>query len=126
MTYHVTVTARNTISSHGPEQRVQGGRLLAEEVPGRVVSRRRLGDLLVGARLDGVDEVGELNCVLDEKDGDIVANNVKAASKSVGLPPYRPLDSSSSDEVTYFPSSVKLALVRNGITSHSAERTLTI
>jgi hypothetical protein len=37
------------------------------------LSLRHLG---VGLRLDGVNEVDELDCVLDEKDGDVVADDV--------------------------------------------------
>jgi hypothetical protein len=40
------------------------------------VRRGALRDLLVGAGLDGVDEVGEEDGVLDEEDGDVVADDV--------------------------------------------------
>ena len=70
---------RNSIARHGPEEGMQRRRLLAKEVPGAVVRRRRLGDLIVGPGLDGVDQIGELDGVLDEEDGDVVADNVKVA-----------------------------------------------
>lgn len=39
----------------------------------------RLGNLIVRARLDRVDEVGELDGILDEEDRDVVSNNIKVA-----------------------------------------------
>jgi hypothetical protein len=39
----------------------------------------RLGDLAVRLRLDGVDEIDELDSVLDEEDGDVVADYVCTA-----------------------------------------------
>lgn len=35
-----------------------------------------LGDLVVAARLDGVDQVGKEDRVLDEEDGDVVSNDI--------------------------------------------------
>lgn len=69
----------DSVSSHGPEEGVEGRRLLAEKVPGRVVGRGGLGNFVVGAGLDGMDEVGELDGVLDEEDGDVVADDVQVA-----------------------------------------------
>jgi hypothetical protein len=58
---------------------VHGGALLAEEVPGRVVSSGGLWNLIVWVRFDRVNQVWELYGVLDEEDGDIVADQVKVA-----------------------------------------------
>lgn len=75
-TYHVSEAARNTISCHGPEESVQTACLLAEEVPCRVVGRGSLRNLIVRRWFDRVDQVGELNCILDEEDWDVVADNI--------------------------------------------------
>ena len=75
-TYHMSIAPGNAEASHGPEQGMQGARLGAEEVPCRVMRRRCLGDFIVGARLDRMDEVGELDRILDKEDGDVVSDNV--------------------------------------------------
>lgn len=75
-TYHVAVASGDPVAGHGPEEGVHGTRLGAEKVPGRVVGGGRLGDLIVGTRLDRVDEIGESDGVLDEEDGDVVADNI--------------------------------------------------
>lgn len=66
----------DTVAGHGPEECMQGAGLLREEVPGRVVGGGGLGDFVVTAGLDGVDQVGEEDGVLDEEDGDVVSNQV--------------------------------------------------
>ena len=43
-----------------------------------------LGDLTIRGRLDGVDEVRELDSVLDEEDRNVVSDNVKVAL--IGVP----------------------------------------
>ena len=73
---NVSEGTRDTVTSHSPEQSVQRAGLLAEEVPGRVVRGSSLGDFIVPAGLDGVDQIGEENSVLDEEDGDVVSNEV--------------------------------------------------
>ena len=40
------------------------------------MGRRRLRDLPIRPRLDGVDEIRELDAILDEEDGDVVAHQV--------------------------------------------------
>lgn len=72
----VAKRARDTMAGHGPEQGVQGTGLLAEEVPSRVMGGSSLRDLIVTTRLDSVDEIREKNSVLDEEDGNVVANNI--------------------------------------------------
>ena len=73
---NVSEGTRDTVTSHSPEQSVQRAGLLAEEVPGRVVRGSSLGDFIVPAGLDGVDQIGEEDSVLDEEDGDVVSNKV--------------------------------------------------
>ena len=68
--------ARDTVSSHRPEKSMQSAGLLAEEVPGRVVSSRSLRDLTVTSGLDGVDQVRELDGILDEEHGDVVSHEI--------------------------------------------------
>lgn len=75
-THHVAETTRDAVTGHGPKQGVQGTRLLAKEVPGRVVGSGRLGNLTVGAWLDSVDQIREPNGILDEENRDIVSDNV--------------------------------------------------
>lgn len=79
----MTITARDAVAGHGPEESVHSAGLLAEEVPRRIVSGGRLGDLIVRAGLDRVDQVGEADGVLDKEDGDVVADNVKVSFVSV-------------------------------------------
>ena len=75
----MTEATGNAEASHGPEQGVQSARLGAEEVPRRVVRSGGLGNLIVRARLDRVDEIGELDGILDEEDGHVVSNDIKVA-----------------------------------------------
>jgi hypothetical protein len=44
-----------------------------------------LRDLAVRLGLDRVDEIRELNCVLNEEDRDVVANDVKVPLISVAI-----------------------------------------
>lgn len=53
--------------------------MVEDEIPEVVVSCLCLRDLVVGLGLAGVDKIGELHGVLDEEDGDVVANNVPVA-----------------------------------------------
>lgn len=75
-TVHVAEGPDDAVLSHGPEEGVEGARLLAEEVPSAVVSSCRLRNLAVRRRLDGVDQIREEDSVLDEEDRDVVADNV--------------------------------------------------
>uniref|UniRef100_A0A1Y1LA22 Uncharacterized protein n=1 Tax=Photinus pyralis TaxID=7054 RepID=A0A1Y1LA22_PHOPY len=52
---------------------------LGEEVPCRVVGSGRLWDLVVRSRLDRVNEIRELDCILDEENRDVIPDNVKVA-----------------------------------------------
>jgi hypothetical protein len=73
---HVSVGPHDAVASHGPEQCVQRAGLLAKEVPGGIMCRCSLRDLAIWVGFDGVDEVREFYGVLDEEDGDIIANNI--------------------------------------------------
>lgn len=67
---------RNAMPRHSPEQCVHRAWLLAEEVPGRVMSSGSLRDLVVTSGLDGVDQIGEEDSILDEEYRDIVSNDI--------------------------------------------------
>jgi hypothetical protein len=54
-------------------------RLETDVVPEVVVRALALRHLVVRLGLDGVNKVGELDRVLDEEDGDVVADNVPVA-----------------------------------------------
>lgn len=73
---NVTERPRNTVASHCPKKSVQCTRLLTEEVPSGVVCSGSLGDLVVAAGLDGVDEIWEENGILDEENRNVVSNNI--------------------------------------------------
>lgn len=75
-TVNMPERTRDTVTSHGPKQSVQRTRLLAEEIPGRVVGCRGLRDFIVASGLDGVNQVWEENSILDEKDRDVIADKV--------------------------------------------------
>jgi len=67
----------------GPHEHVSRFGNQRNEVPKVVVSCLSLGHLLVGLGLDGVNQIGELDGVLDEEDGNVVTNDVKVALISV-------------------------------------------
>jgi hypothetical protein len=64
------------MAAHSPEKSVHRRRLLAEEVPSTVVSGGSLWDLTVWPRLDSVNQIGELDCILDEENRNVVANDI--------------------------------------------------
>jgi hypothetical protein len=73
---HVAVSADYAVSRHGPEECMQRAGLLTEEVPCRIMGGRGLGYLPIALRLDAVNEVWEQDCVLDEENRDVVADEV--------------------------------------------------
>ena len=83
--FHRSVRPRDRPVRHQPHDVV--GRLGVErhEVPERVVRRLRLRDLAIRVRLDGVDDVGELDPVLDEEDRHVVADQIEVALVRVEL-----------------------------------------
>lgn len=82
---HHPEAARQCPIRHQPHDRVQRLRLQRHEVPQGVVRRLRLRDLVVRLRLDRMNEVGELDAVLDEEDGKVVAYQVVVALVGVEL-----------------------------------------
>lgn len=75
-TIHVTERTGKTVSCHGVEEDVEGGRLLSKEVVSRVMSSSSLGNLVVGLRLEGVDHIGEENTIIDEEDWVVDTDNI--------------------------------------------------
>lgn len=73
---NMTERPRNTVASHRPKKGVKCTRLLTEEVPSRIVCGSSLGDLVVAAGLDGVNEIREQDGILDEENGDVISNNI--------------------------------------------------
>ena len=82
---HVPVRAGDGPVGHRPDRVVLRLGVQRDEVPEGVVRRLRLGDLAVGVRLHGVDDVGELDAVLDEEHRDVVADEVEVALLGVEL-----------------------------------------
>ena len=82
---HHPVAARDRAVRHHPHQHVRRLGHQRDEVPERVVRRRRLRHRVVRLGLDGVDEVGELHRVLDEEHRDVVADDVPVAFVGVEL-----------------------------------------
>src|ERR1035437_8221821 len=70
---------------HYPHHRMHGFRRERNEIPERVVRARRLRKAAVGFHLDGMDEVGEFNGVLDEENRNVVADQVPVALLGVKL-----------------------------------------
>jgi hypothetical protein len=75
-TVSVTERSDGTVSTHGPEERVHGGRLLRKEVPSAVMRSSSLRDFSVRLWFDCMDEIRELDGILDEEYWNVVANNV--------------------------------------------------
>ena len=82
---HHAIAARQGAVRHDPHQHV--GRLGGEpgEVPEVIVGRAGLRHVVVRLGLDRVHEVRELDRVLDEEDGDVVADQVPDAVLGVEL-----------------------------------------
>src|SRR5512133_1962792 len=64
---------------------MHGFRRERNEIPERVVRARRLRKAAVGFHLDGMDEVGKLNGVLDEEYRDVIADQVPVALLGIKL-----------------------------------------
>jgi len=75
-TIHVAVGAWNTISGHCPEEGVERTRLLAEEIPCRVMGSSSLRDLFVWTWLDSMDKIWEQDGVLDEENWNVISNDI--------------------------------------------------
>lgn len=77
-TINMAERARNSMARHSPQQGMQRARLLTEEVPRGVMRGSSLRDLTVATRLNGVDQIRELDGILDEENGNVVSNNIYA------------------------------------------------
>src|SRR4029453_17209418 len=82
---HGAVRARDAAVGHVPHGVMLSFGMQRDEVPERVVRALRLGDLAVGVRLAGVDDVRELDRVLDEEHRDVVADQVEGALVGIEL-----------------------------------------
>jgi hypothetical protein len=82
---HHPEAPRDGAVGHRPHDHVHGLGHQRHEVPEGVVRGSGLGDLVVGLRLDRVDEIRELHRVLDEEDGDIVSHEVEVPLVGVEL-----------------------------------------
>jgi hypothetical protein len=83
---HHTVRSRDTSVRHGPHEHVGSLGVQVLEVPEVVVGGLGLRDLIVRLGLARVNDIGKLEGVLDEEDGNVVSNNVPVTSvdKSAG------------------------------------------
>ena len=74
--FHRPVGPWDRSVGHGPHEHV--GRFGREggEVPKCVVCRLGLGDLTVGLGFRGMDQIGKLDPVLNEEDGDVVSDQI--------------------------------------------------
>ena len=72
----MAVGAWNTISGHCPEEGVERTRLLAEEIPCRVMGSSSLRDLFVWTWLDSMDKIWEQDGVLDEENWNVISNDI--------------------------------------------------
>ena len=83
--FHGSVRAWDRPVRHQPHDVVGCLGMERHEVPERVVRRLRLWNLAIGVRLDGVDDVGELDPVLDEEHRHVVADQIEVAFIGVEL-----------------------------------------
>ncbi len=83
--FHGGVAPGDGAVGHDPHDHVRGFRGEANEIPERIVGGSRLGHFGIRLGLHRVDQVRELHTVLDEEDGDVVADQVKVAFLGVEL-----------------------------------------
>ena len=83
--FHRAERARDRAVRHHPHDHVEALGHQAHEIPEIVVRRRRLREGAVGLWLHRMDEVGEFHRILDEEDGDIVADEIPIALFGVEL-----------------------------------------
>src|ERR1700690_312454 len=76
---HHSERARNGSIRHDPQNHVHAFRQERDEIPERVMRRGVLRIVAVGLHLDRMDEIGKLDRILDEEDGNVVADKVKIA-----------------------------------------------
>ncbi len=83
--FHHPQRPRDRPVGHDPHDHVHAFGGQGDVVPEGVVGGLGLGELAVGILLGGVDQVGELDGVLDEEDGDVVPHQVEIALLGVEL-----------------------------------------
>ncbi len=83
--FHEAERARDRTVGHGPHDHVHAFRGQRYKIPEIVVRRCRLGKSPVGLLLGRVNEIRKLDGVLNEEDGDVVANDVPVALFGVEL-----------------------------------------
>src|SRR5580658_7698054 len=84
-TLHHAQASRQCSIRHRPHQHVGGLRHQRDEVPERIVGRGSLWHTEMRLWLGGVDEIGKLHRVLNEKDRDVVAHEVPVALVRIKL-----------------------------------------
>lgn len=84
-TLHHAVGTRNGAITHGPGEHVSGLGVVELEIPEVVVRSLGLGNLVVRLGLASVDDIGELDGVLDEENGNVVADKIPVTLLSVEL-----------------------------------------
>jgi hypothetical protein len=89
--FHRPVGTRNAAVAHRPDDVVLSLGVKAHEVPEGVVGGLRLRDLAIRMRFRRVDQVRELDSVLDEEHGHVVADEVERTLICIEL------DSESAD-----------------------------
>ena len=77
--FHHPERARDGSIGHDPQDHVHAFRQERDEIPERVVRRRVLGIAAVGLHFHRMDEIGKLDRILDEEDGNVVADEVEIA-----------------------------------------------
>ena len=77
--FHHPERARDGSIGHDPQDHVHAFRQERDEIPERVMRRGVLGIAAVGLHFHRMDEIGKLDCVLDEEDRNVVANEVEIA-----------------------------------------------
>ena len=82
---HHPVRPRDRPVRHRPHQHVRRLGEQRDEVPEGGVRGLGLGDLAIGFRFGGVDQVGELDAVADEEHRDVVADQVEHAFVGIEL-----------------------------------------
>ena len=70
---------------HDPQDHVHAFGQQRNEVPERVMRRRVLRIAAIRLHFHGVYEVGKLDCVLDEEDGDVVADEIEVSFIGIKL-----------------------------------------
>ena len=83
--FHHAIAARNRAIRHRPHQHVSGFGHQRRPVPERIVGAAGLRKGAIGFHFDGMDEIGKLDGVLDEKDRDIVADEVPVSLFGIEL-----------------------------------------